>query len=79
MFGFGLNEIDDEAFLESAAGPRPVCDTRIEAILRACPMTETDRALRESVFRAFEMEKPELFDETRKSYPLRRESEIYPL
>ena len=79
LFGFGLNEIDDEVFLESAAGSRPVCDTHVEAILRACPMTETDRALRESVFRAFEMEKSELFDETRKSYPLRRESEIYPL
>ena len=79
MFGFGLVEIDDEAFLDSAAGSRPVCDTHVEAILRACPMTETDRALRESVFRAFEMEKPELFDEIRKSYALRRESEIYPL
>ena len=45
MFGFGLKEIDDEAFLELAAGSRPVCGTRIEAILRACPMTETDRAL----------------------------------
>ena len=35
------------------------------------PYDETDRALRESVFRAFEMEKPELFDEIRKSYALR--------
>jgi hypothetical protein len=42
-------------------------------------MAETDRALRERVFRAFEMEKPDLFDEVRKSYQLRRESEFSPL
>ncbi len=79
IFGFGLNEIDDEAFLESVAGLRPACDTQVDAILTACPMTETDRGLRDSVFRAFELEKPKLFDEIRKSYLLRRESEIYPL
>ena len=79
MFGFGLNEIDDEAFLESVAGLRPVCDTQVDTILTACPMTETDRRLRDSVFHAFELEKPKLFDEIRKSYLLRRESEIYPL
>ena len=79
MFGFEPNVIDDEVFLESVAGSRPVCNVSVEAILKACPMTETDRALRETVFRAFEMEKPALFDEIRKSYPLRRESEIYPI
>lgn len=79
MFGFGLNEIDDEAFLESVAGLRPVCDTQVDTILTACPMTETDRRLRDSVFHAFELEKPKLFDEIRRSYLLRRESEIYPV
>jgi hypothetical protein len=42
-------------------------------------MAETDRILRDRVFRAFEMEKPNLFDEVRKTYQLRRESEFYPL
>ena len=36
---------------------------------------ETDRALRETVFRAFELEKSHLFDSVRKTYRLRRESE----
>ena len=79
MFGFGLNVIDDEAFLESVASARPICDTLGEAILKVCPMAEINRALQELMFRTSEMEKPRLFDEVRKSYPLRRESEIYPL
>jgi len=79
LFSFELNRLDEEAFLEAVAGARPSGHSSMDTILQACPMAETDRALRERVFRAFEMEKPDLFDETRKSYQLRRESELYPL
>jgi erythronate-4-phosphate dehydrogenase len=77
LFGFELNDLDEEAFFETVAGSRPVGHSSIGAILKACPMAETDRALRERVFRAFEMEKPAFFDQIRKSYRLRRESEPY--
>jgi erythronate-4-phosphate dehydrogenase len=79
QFGFQLNALDEETFLETIAGSRPIGHSSMESILKACPMAETDRALRERVFRAFEMEKPDLFDEVRKSYQLRRESEFSPL
>jgi len=79
ILGFRFNSIDEEVFLQSVAGGRPNSQTLTESILSVCPMAETDRTLRERVFRAFEMEKPELFDETRKSYKLRRESEASPL
>ncbi len=78
-FSFELNHLDEDAFLEAVAGARPSSHSSMDAILKACPMAETDRVLRERVFRAFEMEKPDLFDEVRKLYRLRRESEIYPL
>jgi erythronate-4-phosphate dehydrogenase len=77
LFGFQLNALDEEAFLEKIAGRRPVAHSSMESILKACQMAETDRALRDRVFRAFEMEKPDLFDQIRKSYRLRRESEAY--
>ena len=78
-FGFALNSIDEESFLDAIAGARLGGDSLIDSILKVCPMAETDRALRERVFRSIEMEKPDLFDEARKSYRLRRESEPYPL
>ena len=37
MFGFGLNEIDDEAFLESAAGSRPVCAYAYRGYFKGMP------------------------------------------
>jgi len=79
VLGFELEPLDEETFLASVAGPRPDSPHLIETILQVCPMAETDRRLRDRVFRAFEMEKPDLFDEIRKTYRLRRESEFYPL
>jgi len=79
FLGFELEPLDEETFLASVAGPRPDSPHLIETILQVCPMAETDRRLRDRVFRAFEMEKPDLFDEIRKTYRLRRESEFYPL
>ena len=79
VFGFEIEPLDEETFLASVAGPRPDSQHLIETILQVCPMAETDRILRDRVFRAFEMEKPDLFDEVRKMYRLRRESERYPL
>lgn len=79
VFGFELEPLDEEAFLAAVAGCRPESPSLIETILQVCPMAETDRIFRDRVFRAFETEKPDLFDELRKSYPLRRESEFHPL
>lgn len=79
MFGFELNQLDEEKFLETVGGIRVVGSSMIDTILTACPLAETDRALRETVFRAFELEKSHLFDSVRKTYRLRRESEPSPL
>ena len=79
VFGFELNQLDEERFLETVGGIRVVGSSLIDTILTVCPMAETDRALRETIFRAFEMEKPHLFDSVRKTYRLRRESEAPPL
>jgi erythronate-4-phosphate dehydrogenase len=78
-FGFDLEPLDEETFLAGIAGLRPESPHVTNMILEVCPMAETDRILRDRVFRAFEMEKPNLFDEVRKTYQLRRESEFYPL
>lgn len=78
-FGFELEPLDEETFLAAVAGLRPESPHLIDTILQVCPMAETDRILRDRIFQAFEMEKPNLFDEVRKSYPLRRESEFYSL
>ena len=77
LFGFKLNRLEEEAFLEKTAGARPSGQSLMDTILKVCPMAETDRVMRERVFRAFEMEKPDLFDEIRRSYRLRRESEAF--
>jgi erythronate-4-phosphate dehydrogenase len=79
LFGFELNQLDEDKFLETVGGIRVVGSSMIDTILTVCPMAETDRSLRETVFRAFELEKPHLFDSVRKTYRLRRESEPSPL
>ena len=79
LFGFELNQLDEDKFLETVGGIRLVGSSMIDTILTVCPMAETDRSLRETVFRAFELEKPHLFDSVRKTYRLRRESEPSPL
>lgn len=79
VFGFELNQFDEEKFLETVGGIRVVTRSLIDMITAVCPMTKTDRALRERIFRAFELEKPHLFDLVRKTYRLRRESEPSPL
>ena len=79
VFGFELNQLDEEKFLETVGGIRVVGSSLIDMISAVCPIAETDRALRETIFRAFELEKPHLFDLVRKTYRLRRESEPSPL
>ena len=79
LFGFELNQLDEETFLETVGGIRVVGNSLIDTILTVCPMAKTDRALREMIFRAFELEKPHRFDSVRKTYRLRRESEPSPL
>lgn len=79
LTGASMNPLNEEAFLNSVAGQRYAGGALAERIRKSCSIAETDRLLREMFINAFERERPNLFDQVRHSYLLRRESEFFPL
>ncbi len=77
--GASMRSFNEEAFLNSIAGRRHSGGALTERIQKSCPMVETDRLFREIFLKSVELERPNLFDQVRNSYSLRRESEFFPL